>query len=177
MHLTTQRLILKGFAPSDVHELFDSSSKEEIIAHLGIDPNSYDFYREMHDNGMETHRISLYFFLILDKETRRPLGECGFHSWNKAHDRAEIYYNIRNDEDKQKGYMTEALNAAIDHGFNGMGLHRIEAKVADWNTPSVKLLKRYGFTYEGTMREDYIVDGKYEDSDCYSLLRHEYKTR
>ena len=30
---------------------------------------------------------------------------------------------------------------------------------------------------EGTIREDYVVDGKNEDSDQYSLLKQEWKKR
>ena len=70
--------------------------------------------------------------------------------------------------------MTEALGKVIDYGFKNLNLHRIQAMVADSNTPSVRLLNRYGFTKEGTMREDYVVDGKNDDSDCYSLLRWEW---
>ena len=71
--------------------------------------------------------------------------------------------------------MTEALKATLEFGFTQLNLHRIEALVADWNIPSVKLLQRYGFTKEGIMREDYCVNGKNEDSDCYSLLKWEWE--
>lgn len=131
----------------------------------------------MHEKGMETHRLSLLFFLLIDKQNRIPIGECGFHTWNKTHNRAELFYSIRNDSDKQKGYMTEALQAVLAFGFTELNLHRIEALVADWNTPSLKLLLRYGFTKEGTMREDYVENGKHEDSDCYSLLVWEWEKR
>ena len=70
--------------------------------------------------------------------------------------------------------MTEALKEVIDYGFKKLNLHRIQAMVDDSNIPSVKLLNRFGFKKEGTMREDYVVDGKNEDSDCYSLLRYEW---
>jgi ribosomal-protein-alanine N-acetyltransferase len=38
------------------------------------------------------------------------------------------------------------LRAVLDFGFTEMQLNRIEALVADWNIPSVKLLQRYKFT-------------------------------
>jgi ribosomal-protein-alanine N-acetyltransferase len=69
------------------------------------------------------------------------------------------------------------VQAVLDVGFIELNLHRIEALVAADNTPSVKLLLRYGFTKEGTMREDYVVEGKNEDSDCYSLLKWEWANR
>ena len=71
--------------------------------------------------------------------------------------------------------MTEALSEVIRYGFENMNLNRIQALIADRNIPSKKLLQRNGFSFEGTMREDYVVDGKSEDSNCYSLLKHEWQ--
>ena len=51
-----------------------------------------------------------------------------------------------------------------------MKLHRIEALVADWNIASVKLLLKNNFIKEGTLKEHYLVDGVFEDSDCYALI-------
>lgn len=172
----TNRLILKSITPSVIHGFFNTKSKEEIIQFFGTDEAGYEHYRTMHEKGMEAHNISLYFFLLTDKLSGMPMGECGFHSLNKKHRRAELFYSLRNDSYKQKGFMSEALELVLAFGFNELGLHRIEALVADWNIPSVKLLKKYGFVKEGTMREDYCVNGRNEDSDCYSLLktdRHE----
>jgi [ribosomal protein S5]-alanine N-acetyltransferase len=84
---------------------------------------------------------------------------------------------LRKDSDKGKGLMTEALAVALHYGFTELNLHRIAALVANDNIPSVKLLQRFGFTKEGTLREDYVVDGKSEDSDCYSLLKWEWEGR
>jgi len=172
--ITTERFILHPLSPAKIHELFETKSKEEIIAFLGIDEASYSHYETMHEGGMETNRYSHHFFLILEKETGTPMGECGFHTWDRKHHRAELFYLLRKDEYKNKGYMTEILKTVLDFGFNEMKLHRTKALVASWNEPSVKLLKRFGFTFEGTMREDYLVDGKYESSDCYSLLVSEF---
>jgi ribosomal-protein-alanine N-acetyltransferase len=129
----------------------------------------------MHEKGMETHRHSLFFFLLVEKNTEQPIGECGFHTWNRTHQRAELYYVLRADTHKRKGYMTEVVPKVIRYGFEEMELHRIEALVAPWNTPSVKLLQQNQFVFEGMVREDYIIDGKHENSDCYSLLKHEWQ--
>jgi [ribosomal protein S5]-alanine N-acetyltransferase len=172
--LTTDRLILKSVTPALIHELFKTKDKEYIQHFLGASDPAYERYRDMHERGMETHRLSLFFFLVVPKGSDVPAGECGFHTWNRTHNRAEVFYMLNNDADKRKGYMTEALQAVLDFGFSQLGLHRVEAFVAPGNTPSVKLLSRYGFTKEGTAREHYNVNGKNEDSDSYSLLKHEF---
>lgn len=175
IEVTTPRLILKSITPALIHELFNTKSKEEIMDYFGFDENGFAQYKEMHEKGMETHRISIFVFLLIDRETGLPIGECGFHTWTASHKRAEIFYNMRNEKYKQKGLMTEALEAVLKFGFTELGLHRIEALIADENEPSKRLLLRYGFSKEGTMREDYVVNGVNEDSDCYSLLKWEWE--
>lgn len=174
IQINTGRLILKTITPAVIHNLYNTKPKEEIISFFGVDEHGYTHYKNMHEQGMETHRLSLFFFLLIDKQTNLPIGECGFHTWNKTHARAELFYSLKNDADKQKGLMTEALPYVLDFGFLTLKLHRVEALVANWNIPSVKLLLRHGFLKEGTMREDYIVNHAHEDSDCYSLLKHEW---
>jgi len=167
-------LLLRSVTPAIIHELFNKLGKAQIIAYFGIDKGSYFLYEKMHVNGMETFRLSSFYFLLIDKKTDLPIGDCGFHTWNKVHNRAELFYTLRDDIHKQKGIMTEVLKFVLDYGFNELKLHRIEALVADTNIPSIKLLKRFNFSKEGTMREDYVVNGKNEDSDCYSLLKWEW---
>ncbi len=145
------------------------------MVYFDVDESGYDHFKNMHEKGMETNRLSMFFFLLLDKKTNLPIGECGFHTLNKTHRRTELFYTLRKDEHKQKGLMTEALTAVLEYGFTKLDLHRIEALVGDRNTASVKLLKNFNFTKEGTMREDYCVDGKNESSDCYSLLKWEWE--
>jgi [ribosomal protein S5]-alanine N-acetyltransferase len=166
IEIATPRLILKSVTPALIHELFETKTKEEIVLFFGADDDGFNHLKTMHEKGMETHRLSHFYFLLI--------GECGFHTWNATHKRADLFYGMRNDPVKQKGFMTEALSEVLDYGFNKLELHRVAAFIADSNVPSKKLLQRYGFTKEGTMREDYAVDGKNEDSDCYSLLKWEW---
>lgn len=172
--LETNRLFLKGITPSTVHFLFDTYSKDEIIAYFNCDLASFEVYKKMHEKGMETHRTSMYFFLLELKETAEVIGDCGFHTWDFKHHRAEAFYTLRSDEFKRKGLMTEAFSQVLKFGYTELEIHRVEALVAKWNTASVKLLEHFNFKKEGTMREDYCVDGKNESSDCYSLLKWEW---
>ena len=174
IEIITERLVLKSITPGIIKMLFEEKTKAEIIAYFEADEAGYDRLKNMYENGIETYNISLFYFLVCDKKSNKVIGECGFHSWNKTHKRAEIFYNLKSDTDKRKGIMTEAVTKVLDFGYHELGLHRIEALIADENIASKKLLERFHFTKEGTMREDYVVDGKNEDSECYSLLKWEY---
>src|SRR5262249_57733394 len=49
----------------------------------------------------------------------------------------------------RQGYMTEALTLALRHAFGPLRLHRVEANILPVNVPSLALVRRAGFHYEG----------------------------
>jgi [ribosomal protein S5]-alanine N-acetyltransferase len=106
----------------------------------------------------------------VDKESGLIIGRCGLHNWNKEHKRAEIGYVMEMEDFKRKGLMTEAVKAIIDYGFGELNLNRIEAIVGAGNIPSLKIMEKFNFIKEGTMRQHCFADDKYEDSILFSRL-------
>jgi [ribosomal protein S5]-alanine N-acetyltransferase len=173
--LETERLYLSELSPAVYNYLFTACSDEQIKAYLGLkDDAELKEEKNKFKLGLTTYFYSFRNFRIIEKATNTVMGRCGFHTWIVSHNRAEVGYALLKDSYKQKGYMGEALGPVLAYGFEEMGLRRIEALAADYNTPSLKLLKRYGFQFEGTVREHYVVNGVNEDSVLYSLIRPDY---
>ena len=63
---------------------------------------------------------------------------------------------MSDDNYKQKGLMSEAVEAIIDYGFNALRLHRIEAFIGPDNVASLRLIKKMHFVQEGILREHYF---------------------
>lgn len=175
INIETERHILKSITPQIINHLFENKSKEEIKTYFGIDENHFLHLEKMYQNGAEMNNISTFYFLLIDKESKLPIGECGFHTWNNKHRRTDLFYNMYNDTFKQKGLMKEALSKVLHYGFTELNLHRIQAFIDKNNTPSLRLLQHNNFFKEGTAREDYNVNGVNEDSECYSLLKWEWE--
>lgn len=174
--LHTERLRLRKFTPEVYDHIHKTMDDTQLMAVLGLaETEALEKEREKYQKGLATHNRTFVNFQVIDRQTGNIIGGCGFHTWFPHHNRAEIGYGLFNDEHKRKGLMTEALAAVLDYGFGPMGLHRVEALVAEWNTPSLKLLAKFNFTFEGTLREHYNVDGVMEDSVMYSLLKQEHK--
>lgn len=170
--IETNRLILSSILPKTVHHLINYYHKETIMNKLGTDEEEYRKYEQMHLKGMETFQISFYYFLINRKDNNAPIGECGFHTWIKKHRRGEIFYKLNHNSDKINSFISEALPVVLQFGFEKMDLNRIEAFIADYNEPSKQLLLKNNFIKEGTLKSHYFLNGVFEDSDCYSLLRN-----
>lgn len=69
------------------------------------------------------------------------------------------------------GYMQEALRGAIDHMFDGLGYHRIEANYRPENVRSGRVLAALGFVVEGFAKRYLLIDGDWRDHVLTSLTR------
>ncbi|MDQ3822008.1 MAG: GNAT family N-acetyltransferase [Actinomycetota bacterium] len=91
----------------------------------------------------------------------------------REHDRAEVGYFV-GVEHWGRGYATEALRAALAHGFDELALNRVYAHHFVRNAASGRVLEKAGFRREGIRRRHTRVRGEYLDSAAYGILRSEY---
>jgi ribosomal-protein-alanine N-acetyltransferase len=171
----TQRLYLKELNPDIVGYVFTSFTDEDIKTYLGLTNEELAVEKYKFEKGLTTFQTSFRKFLIVSKADDRVMGKCGFHTWFFNHSRAEIGYGLMREEDRGKGFMTEAMQLVIRYGFEEMKLNRIEAFVGPTNIASLRLVNKLGFTEEGTLREHYYKYPRLEDSVCFSLLKKEYE--
>lgn len=68
------------------------------------------------------------------------------------------------------GYALEACQAAIPILFSNYHIHRIEARVSLDNLPSIRLLEKLDFVYEGIEYQSVEINGIFKDHHRYSLL-------
>ncbi|NEA53365.1 GNAT family N-acetyltransferase [Streptomyces sp. SID13666] len=68
-----------------------------------------------------------------------------------------------------RGYMTEGLTLALQHAFNDLRLHRLEASIQPANKASLSLVQRLGFRYEGLSPAYLYIDGAWRDHERWSV--------
>ena len=69
-----------------------------------------------------------------------------------------------------QGIMTEALKGAIEYMFQEFRMHRIEAFILPENEKSLAVVKRVGFTEEGTRAAYMHINGRYRDHVAFYVL-------
>ncbi|MFM2213409.1 MAG: hypothetical protein RL427_672 [Bacteroidota bacterium] len=172
--LSSRRLELRKLSPEVFEHLYAQHSTDQQMAFLGLDLEALAVEKEKYDKGYATFNKSYLYFKIVAVASQKVIGWCGFHTWYTDHQRAEIGYGLYEEEYKQQGLMSEALKVTLDYGFTEMGLHRVEAMIGKDNEASLALVQKFGFQYEGNLREHYNVQGTMEDSLIFGLLKHEY---
>jgi ribosomal-protein-alanine N-acetyltransferase len=74
-----------------------------------------------------------------------------------------------------KGYCTEAVKALLDFCFNEVNFHKVQVCHKEGNIASQGVIRKCKFTYEGTLRDFFYMDGRYVNRLYYSILKNEYK--
>ena len=69
-----------------------------------------------------------------------------------------------------QGYARESIQKGLELLFDEYPVHRIEAFVMPDNHPSIRLIERLGFTYEGLSYSYANINGSWADHRRYSLI-------
>ena len=72
-----------------------------------------------------------------------------------------------------RGITPTAVALATDHCFLAMRLHRMEICIRPENGPSLRVVEKLGFRYEGLRRRFIHIDGDWRDHFAFALVAEE----
>lgn len=174
--LTTERLTLRPFHPSDAPDVQRMAGAREIASVTKNIPHPYEdgmaeSWIATHQERYETHQgLSLAITLV---DTGELIGAIALMSISEAHRRAEIGYWMGVDH-WGRGYCTEAGRRVLQFAFGEMDLHRVVSHHLTRNPASGRVMQKIGMTHEGTMRQHVCKWDVFEDYECYGILSEEF---
>jgi len=68
-----------------------------------------------------------------------------------------------------------AVALATDYCFGQLGLHRMEICIRPENDPSLRVVEKLGFRYEGLRRRYIHINGDWRDHYCFALVAEEVR--
>jgi len=71
----------------------------------------------------------------------------------------------------RRGFMREAIEAVVQHGFKHLDISRIEAACLPENVASRGVLEKSGFKYEGVAQSYLQINGRWRNHVLYASLR------
>lgn len=170
----TKRLQLFPLDATDTRELWSAveSSRPHLEPWLPWVPFNTDLdssgrYAEASAADWDAARATR--FSIRDRASHRFLGVIGLESFAHLHESVELGYWLRVDS-WGKGLMTEAGRGVLDWAFGSVNAHRVRVAAATDNHPSLSVIGRLGFRFEGIARQAERVNGRWLDHAVFSLL-------
>lgn len=174
--IETERLILRRFEYSDTSAMLKNWIADEKIQFMYSEPvyTTEAAVKELLDKYIGSYAKEDYYrWAIIDKETNECIGQIAYFLVDSKNHFAEIEYCVGS-EFQCRGYATEATKAVIAYGFDKINLHKVQICTKTINKPSMRVIEKCGFTYEGTLRDYFYMDGGYQGRLYYSILRNEY---
>jgi RimJ/RimL family protein N-acetyltransferase len=108
--------------------------------------------------------------------TRELVGDV-LLAWHSAEHRGgEIGY-VFNPDFSGQGYATEAVHTLLHLAFDGLGLHRVIARVDARNLRSAQLAARLGMRQEAHLVQNEWFKGEWSDELDFALLAEEWSAQ
>lgn len=169
--LQGKQIVLRPLGPADATDAYLAWLNDPAVLRFRT-PKAYPTTRSQLKSWIEglPARGDLVLAIRL-KASDRHIGNISLNSIQWVHRSAELSIMIGARDVWSRGAGTEAIRLLSAHGFGSMGLHRLWAESP--NPAFNKVMQKLGWTREGIKREAFLLDGRYVDFVCWSLLAKE----
>ncbi|MFF2506065.1 GNAT family N-acetyltransferase [Streptomyces sp. NPDC058067] len=167
--LTGEKTVLRPFTAADADTMAEIIDDPEVLRFTGDSPNELtpDFLRSWYGSrNAQPDRLDL---AVTDRATGELLGEAVLHDWDPAR-RSCTFRTLLGPTGRDRGIGTEAVRLIVGHGFERLGLHRIDLDVYSHNHRARHVYEKVGFTEAGVTGESVLRDGERHDATLMSIL-------
>lgn len=176
----TERLLLRPLVPADAEAMHAYQSRADVCRYIPYEPRTLPELQKRLA-APELTRSSLdqagqaITLAVVRRADEILVGDVML-AWTSQKDRTgEIGY-VFDPVHQGNGYATEACEALLYLGFDGLHLHRIIARVDARNTASAAVLRRLGMRAEAHLRENEWFKGEWTDEIDFAMLESEWRT-
>lgn len=176
--IRTARLRLRPLEPGDLDALLTYRGRADVCRYLPFEPMTAEVLRvrlttdlarrELTDEGQA---LTLGVELA---ETGTLIGDVVLFFRSVEHRGGELGYVFAPGYAGQ-GYATEAAAAMLALAFDGLGLHRVVARLDARNTSSARLAARLGLRQEAHLVQNELFKGEWSDELVFAVLADEWR--
>lgn len=169
----THRLILKALVKEDAPNLWRLRNTDAVMKYIDR-PRQKDieetemFIETIHENIKANTAINWGIYLKEDPDDL--IGTVGFYRNEPAKHRGEIGYMLDN-KHWRKGYMNEAIQTALQYGFDTIQFNTIIGCIDPNNEASRQILLKNGFVKEACFKQNYFYQDQFKDTEVYTKFK------
>jgi len=113
-------------------------------------------------------------FAIHIKDDDEPIGVISLMNKSEANESAELSVIVGHQDDRHRGYGTEAIDRLLRYAFEELGLNRIGLSVFEFNEQAISAYVKLGFVEEGRFRQAIKRRSGFHDAILMSILKSEW---
>ena len=167
-----KKILLRALEVRDAQLLMEIINDPETENMLGGSsyPVSYDkqcewIRNQKNDNGIFRAIIGL------QSDMEHGIGTVILTNLDMKNGTAEVHIKLATEGVRGKGYGKDALETIVKYAFSELRLHCIYAHVLEYNTASIGLFEKCGFTKEGILQSRIYKNGMYVNFLSFSKVK------
>jgi RimJ/RimL family protein N-acetyltransferase len=168
-HLCTVRHLLTADLNTFIALANDLPSRGDYFSRHFKSPET--LRKEFMQNGFVTDDSELF---VIEDNSHHIIGVIT-HFKSRTPTTRELGYRLFDPKLSGRGYVSEACRLLVDYLFNVHQYQRLELLSAPENLASIRIAQKCGFSAEGTLRQSFFINGRYQDVQIFSLLRPEWE--
>lgn len=172
--LHTERLVLRSFDPNDAVDVYAFGQSETVARMAGFTPHrTLEDGRRMVKAFMESGDV----WAIVEKKSGHVIGFASLHKDDTRYtaNARKLGYTL-GEAYWGQGFATETCRELIRYAFEERQCAVLAVSHFPFNHKSKRVIKKLGFSYEGTLRHAHdLPDGSVSELVCYSLTKPEYE--
>ncbi|MFE7197957.1 GNAT family N-acetyltransferase [Microbacterium oxydans] len=176
--IVTERVLLRPIAPSDAVAMHAYKSDPDAVRYVPYPPLQFADVEERIATTWANTRFAAegdaVCLAVEERDTGSLIGDVVLF-WRSETDRSGEVGYIFDPRATGRGYATEAVHALLALGFDGLGLHRVVARMDERNVSSARVAERLGFRREARLVESEWFKGEWTTLLVYALLEHEWR--
>ena len=168
--IRTERLVVRLPELGDVPEVvrFYSDNREHLEPWSPTPPAGFyteDYWREQvrHRRQEYAEGLGARMFLFPRDQPERVIGNLSLTGVMRGVVQSCYLGYALAEAEQGKGYMVEAVRAAVRFAFEELGLHRVVANYIPRNHRSGRVLRSAGFRVDGYAHSYLLINGRWED--------------
>lgn len=163
---------IRALELDDLKHLWRWQNDPEVMSQLWVEPTSMRALEREYEAELGSEVAKRY--LIVEAESRRPIGVIWYYSLRPGHS-AGVGIYIGEADAQGRGYGTDALRTFLAFLFEVKQLHRVGLSASSENARAIACYSKCGFQQEGITREFCWIGGRWVDLVEMGILAREFK--
>jgi len=170
--LTGKNIILRALEPIDLDFLYQMENDESVweVSNTSTPYSKYILTQYLENSYKDIFEVTQLRLVICTSENNIAIGCIDLFDFDPKHHRVGVGILISSEENKQKGYASEALQLLCNYVFTHLNMHQVYANIPEDNFPSIQLFEKLGFLKSGTKLDWIHSQGSYKNELHYQLL-------
>ncbi|MEV1018877.1 GNAT family protein [Streptomyces sp. NPDC050264] len=172
--LTGDRTVLRPFTTDDAAVMAGILVDPELLYFTGGDPAPFSDEHLRSWYGSRAAQPDRLDLAVTDRATGELVGEVVLNDWEPRHRRC-TFRTLIGPRGRGRGLGTEAVRLIVGHGFEVLGMHRIQLEAYADNERARHVYEKAGFVVEGVRRHVELRDGVWRDEVLMAVLADEWR--